>query len=65
MKHLKKWSCSFLIVSVLLTACQDDGSFDSFPKEENLLIPQAREFYENVISDSPMARSLLETGHPI
>ena len=43
MKHLKKWSCSFLIVSVLLTACQDDGSFDSFPKEENLLIPQARE----------------------
>lgn len=52
MKHLRKWSCSFLIVSALLTACQDDGSFDSFPKEENLLIPQAREFYENVISEA-------------
>lgn len=60
MKHLKKWSCSFLIVSVLLTACQDDGSFDSFPKEENLLIPQAREFYENVISEAAENGTLIQ-----
>lgn len=60
MKHLKKWSCSFLIVSALLTACQDDGSFDSFPKEENLLIPQAREFYENVISEAAENGTLIQ-----
>lgn len=52
MKHLKKLSCSLLIASALFIACQDDGSYESFPKEENQLVPQAREFYEKVITEA-------------
>ena len=41
-----------LIASALFIACQDDGSYESFPKEENQLVPQAREFYEKVITEA-------------
>ncbi|MDC2163719.1 hypothetical protein [Bacteroides thetaiotaomicron] len=60
MKHLKKLSCSFLIASALLVACQDDGSFDSFPKEDDQLIPQAREFYEKAISEAAENGTLVQ-----
>lgn len=57
---MKKWSCSFLVASFLFAACQDDGSFDSYQKEENQLIPQAREFYEKVISDAAANGTLVQ-----
>lgn len=57
---MKKWSCSFLVASFLFAACQDDGLFDSYQKEENQLIPQAREFYEKVISDAAANGTLVQ-----
>lgn len=60
MKHLKKLSGSLLVASVIFAACQDDGSFDSLQKEEEQLVPQAREFYEKVISQAAENGTLVQ-----